>query len=60
MYRTAGFQEVKVGMFIDDKQVVKIEETNYKETTSGIKPYLKLILETGEEIYNSYVLHGDI
>ena len=41
-------------------KVVKIEETDYKQTPSGVNPYLKLILETGEEIYNSYILHGDI
>jgi len=60
MYRTTGFQEVKVGMIIKDLKVVKIEETTYKQTLSGVKPYLKLILENGEEVYNSYMLHGDI
>tara|TARA_B100001057_G_scaffold201253_1_gene201999 strand:- start:1808 stop:1990 length:183 start_codon:yes stop_codon:yes gene_type:complete len=60
MIKTTGFQEVKVGMIVNNLKVVKIEETDYKQTPSGVNPYLKLILETGEEIYNSYILHGDI
>ena len=60
MIKTTGFQEVKVVMIVNNLKVVKIEETDYKQTPSGVNPYLKLILETGEEIYNSYILHGDI
>ena len=60
MIKTTGFQEVKVGMIVNNLKVVKIEETDYKQTPSGVNPYLKLILETGEAIYNSYILHGDI
>ena len=60
MIKTRGFKELKVGMIVNNLKVVKIEETDYKQTPSGVNPYLKLILETGEEIYNSYILHGDI
>ena len=58
--KTTGFQTVEVGMYIDKKKVVKIEHTDYGKFKSGVRPYLKLIMEDGSEIYNSTMLHGEL